>query len=149
MKYLKQILKFAFIFSFIITILIIGLYIYAISLPKIDLNNINNITIYDNKNEIIFNGNGSKEWISLKNISPYLIDATISTEDKRFYSHSGFDFLRIAKSVYVNIINGNLSEGASTITQQYAKNLFLDFDKTWDRKLEEMWLTLKLQKMKF
>ena len=145
MKILKQILKICFIFSFIITIMIIGLYIYALSLPKIDLNNLNNITIYDNKNEIIFNGNGSKEWISLNNISNYLKDATISTEDRRFYSHSGFDFLRIIKSIYVNISNKNLSEGASTITQQLARNLFSNFDKTWNRKLKEAWYAFRLE----
>lgn len=145
MKILRQIVKFGFIFSFIITIIIIGLYIYAISLPKIDLDNINNITIYDNKNEIVFNGNGSKEWISLNNISKYLKDATISTEDKRFYEHSGFDFLRIIKSVYVNISNKNLSEGASTITQQLARNLFSNFDKTWNRKLKEAWYAFRLE----
>ena len=125
--------------------MIIGLYIYALSLPKIDLNNLNNITIYDNKNEIIFNGNGSKEWISLNNISNYLKDATISTEDRRFYSHSGFDFLRIIKSIYVNISNKNLSEGASTITQQLARNLFSNFDKTWNRKLKEAWYAFRLE----
>lgn len=145
MKILKQIVKICFIFSFIITIMIIGLYIYALSLPKIDLNNLNNITIYDNKNEIIFNGNGSKEWISLNNISNYLKDATISTEDRRFYAHSGFDFLRIIKSMYVNISNKNLSEGASTITQQLARNLFSNFDKTWNRKLKEAWYAFRLE----
>ena len=121
------------------------MYIYALSLPKIDINNINNITIYDNKEEIIFSGNGNKEWISLDKISSYLIDATISTEDKRFYSHPGFDFIRIIKSMYVNVTTKNLSQGASTITQQLARNLFSNFDKTWKRKIKEAWYAFRLE----
>ena len=145
MKYMKFILKSTFLFLFSITIIVIGIYFYAISLPKIDLNNVNNITIYDDNEEIIFSGNGNKEWISLNEISPYLIDATISTEDKRFYKHSGFDFIRIAKSMYVNLTTKNLSQGASTITQQLARNLFSNFDKTWKRKLKEAWFAFRLE----
>ena len=145
MKIFKYITKILFILTLIITIFIVGLYLYAISLPKIDINNVNNITIYDNKNNVIFNGNGNKEWISLNEISPYLIDATISTEDKRFYNHTGFDFLRIIKSMYVNITTKSLSEGASTITQQLARNLFSNFDKTWRRKIKEAWYAFRLE----
>ncbi len=145
MKLLKKFVYFIFVSCIVITIFFVGLYIYALSLPKIDINNINNVTIYDNKNEIIFNGNGNKEWISLKDISPYLIDATLSTEDKRFYTHPGFDFLRIMKSIYVNITTKNLSQGASTITQQLARNLFSNFDKTWNRKLKEAWYAFRLE----
>lgn len=145
MKYFNFILKFTYIFSLTITIIVIGMYIYAISLPKIDINSVNNITIYDNSEEVIFSGNGNKEWISLENISPYLIDATISTEDKRFYSHPGFDFIRIIKSVYINLTTKNLSQGASTITQQLARNLFSNFDKTWKRKIKEAWYAFRLE----
>lgn len=145
MKYFKFAVKFIFTFSLIITIIVIGMYIYALNLPKIDINNINNITIYDNNGEVIFSGNGNKEWISLENISPELIDATISTEDKRFYSHPGFDFIRIIKSIYVNLTTKNLSQGASTITQQLARNLFSNFDKTWERKIKEAWYAFRLE----
>lgn len=78
-------------------------------------------------------------------MSPYIIDATISVEDKNFYNHSGFDYLRIMKAMLINIKNGKTLQGASTITQQYAKNLFLDFDKTWGRKIEEAILTFRLE----
>lgn len=78
-------------------------------------------------------------------MSPYIIDATISIEDKNFYSHSGFDYLRIIKAMLINIKNGKTLQGASTITQQYAKNLFLDFNKTWGRKIEEAFLTFRLE----
>ena len=71
--------------------------------------------------------------------------ATINTEDQHFYKHMGIDPLRIMKAMYVNITSGSTKQGASTISQQYAKNLFLDFDKTWERKINELWLTLKLE----
>lgn len=145
MKIIKHFVKISFCFMILITIVIIIMYVYALSLPKIDINNINNITIYDDKEEIVFSGNGNKEWISLEKISPYLINSTIYTEDKRFYIHPGFDFLRIIKSMYVNITNKNLSEGASTITQQLARNLFSNFDKTWERKLKEAWYAFRLE----
>src|SRR5574344_2830034 len=145
MRFFKLFLKFTFFSMLAFTILLIGVYIYAASLPKIDLNNVNNVAIYDKDDNVFFNGNGNKEWISLNKISPYLIDATISTEDKRFYNHSGFDFIRIAKSIYVNIVNNNLSQGASTITQQLARNLFSNFDKTWERKLKEAWYAFRLE----
>ena len=75
----------------------------------------------------------------------YVIIATISVEDKDFYNHNGFNYLRIIKAMYENIRNGEIVQGASTITQQYAKNLFLSFDKTWERKWKEMWLTFSLE----
>lgn len=145
MKYINFIINTFYTFFLVITIIVIGMYIYAISLPKIDINNVNNITIYDNVETVIFSGNGNKEWISLDNISNDLIDATLSTEDKRFYSHPGFDFIRIVKSIYVNLTNRNLSEGASTITQQLARNLFSNFDKTWERKIKEAWYAFRLE----
>ncbi len=145
MKFLEYIVKIAFYFALSVTFIVICMYIYAITLPKIDISNINNITIYDNKDMSIFSGNSNKEWISLENISPYLIDATISTEDKRFYNHCGFDFIRIMKSIYINITNRDLSQGASTITQQLARNLFSNFDKTWNRKIKEAWYAFRLE----
>ena len=75
----------------------------------------------------------------------FLINATISIEDKNFYKHIGFDYLRIIKALGINIKNGGNVQGASTISQQYSKNLFLDFDKTWERKLNEAWITIQIE----
>ena len=74
-----------------------------------------------------------------------MINSIISIEDKNFYKHKGFDVLRIIKTLFSNIKNKEIVGGASTISQQYVKNLYLDFDKTLSRKLEEAWLTLKLE----
>ena len=102
--------------------------------PKVTINSANNISLYDTNKTIYFKGNESKEWVDLDDISDYLIKSTIYTEDKNFYKHFGFDFLRIGKAILRNITSHSTNQGASTITQQYAKNLFLDFDKTWKRK---------------
>lgn len=90
--------------------------------------------------------NGQKRyWVPLKNISPDLIDATIAIEDKNFYNHHGFDYKRIAGAALADIIAFHKVQGASTITQQYAKNLFLVSDKTWSRKILEAFYTIRLE----
>ena len=145
MKVLKKCLK---IFIILIGLFIVGnicVYTYAKLSPKIEIKNANSFMLFDDNNEVFFQGSGSREWISLDDISPYLIEATINTEDKNFYKHIGFDYLRIVKALFVNITSGTTSQGASTITQQYAKNLFLDFDKTWKRKWDEMWYTIEIE----
>lgn len=124
--------------------LYIGIYLYARMTPKLAIDGANGYYLYDNKNEL-YTGTASEDWVNLDKISDNLIDATISIEDKNFYNHKGFDFLRIVKAMLVNIQSGKKLQGASTITQQYSKNLFLDFDKTWERKLKEAWLTIRLE----
>ena len=145
MKKLKKIIK-VFVLLMIIALLAFGGVILYIKMsPKLEIKNANAFLMYDSQNELFFQGSGSQEWVNLEDISDKLIQATIYTEDKHFYQHFGFDFLRIAKAMVVNITSGSKSQGASTISQQYAKNLFLDFDKTWERKLKEMWITLQLE----
>lgn len=141
----KKILKiFAFVIAFML-IAISSVILYIKMSPRLEIKSANAFLMYDNTNELFFQGSGSQEWVSLDNISENVIMATINTEDQHFYSHHGFDILRILKALYVNITSGATKQGASTISQQYAKNLFLDFDKTWERKIDEMWLTLKLE----
>ena len=121
----------------------IGLYLYCYITPKISINKVNGYYLYDSDNNLIFDDN--EDWIALEKISPYLIDATVYTEDKYYYKHLGFDYLRILKAVLNNIKSGDLKEGASTITQQYARNLFLNYDKTWSRKMDEALLAAELE----
>ena len=142
-KKIFKYIKFSVILVVFGLIAFFSLYIYALVTPKPDINKARSYYLYDKDSNLVFNNND--EWISLDNISDYLIDATIYTEDKKFYKHSGFDFLRIIKAVYVNLLSGSKKEGASTITQQYARNLFLNFDKTWKRKFDEAKLALELE----
>ena len=124
---------------------IIGLYTYAYFSPKIELKRTNQYYIYDNDEKMVSVGSGTNQWAKLDDISPNLINAVLSIEDKNFYKHKGFDYLRIIKAMASNLKNKNISQGASTISQQYIKNMYLDFDKTWSRKIEEAFLTLELE----
>lgn len=138
-KYFKILLVVTIIFGFIYG----GFYLVARLTPKLEIKEANKYVFYD-ISENTYNPS-EDDWVNLNDISQYLKNATIAIEDKNFYNHQGFDFLRILKALYVNIINGKTLQGASTISQQYAKNLFLTFDKTWNRKIEEAWLTLRLE----
>ncbi len=119
------------------------LYSYCYITPKISIHKTQSYYLYDNQKKLIFNDND--EWVDLDNISPYLIQATLSTEDKYFYQHLGFDYFRIIKAAIKNLQSRSLREGASTITQQYARNLFLNYDKTWSRKIDEAILAAELE----
>lgn len=145
MRFGKKLFKFCITIFILIGIIYLGIFVYIKTSPKLVINSANSLTLYDNEGEVFFQGNESKEWVSLDKISNYLIDATIFTEDKNFYKHSGFDYLRILKASFINVTSGTTKQGASTITQQYAKNLFLNFDKTWKRKWDEMWYTMKIE----
>ena len=141
-RFLFKLMLFGFI-SFIV--IIIGLYTYAYLSPKLDIKTSGSLYLYDSNNELVYQGSRNNEWANLEDISDYLIDATIAVEDKNFYKHHGFDYLRIIKAMYLNIKSGTIVQGASTISQQYIKNLYLDFDQTWERKIEEAFLTLELE----
>ncbi len=145
MKIIKKTIKYLLLLFIIIIGLLFTFYGYSKLTLKLEIKSGNNVSLYDKDGNVFFVGNGTNEWINLEDISKYLIDATISTEDKNFYKHFGFDFPRIAKATWVNITNGKTLQGASTISQQYVKNLFLEFDKTWERKWNEMWLTLNIE----
>ena len=76
---------------------------------------------------------------------PVLVHAILSAEDKRFFSHSGFDTLRVGKAMYVDLKERRKEQGASTISMQLARNLCLRRDKSWKRKIEEVLITIHLE----
>jgi penicillin-binding protein 1B len=83
--------------------------------------------------------------VKFADIPKVLIDAVTSAEDKRFFQHQGFDPLRIMKAVYVDLKEGRKEQGASTLSQQLAKNLWLEPEKRWTRKMAELLITLRLE----
>ena len=99
--------------------------------------------IYDRNGVLLaeLSDEGRRTWVPLERISPHLIDATIATEDATFYQNTGIDPLRIAGAALQNMQEGAVVSGASTITMQLARNLFLPpedrFDQTVDRKTLE------------
>lgn len=145
MKKINIIIKILSIILFTIIIIDVSIYAYAFITPKFKINTSDNITFYDKKGENIFENNKDYKYVKLDNISDNVKNAIISVEDKNFYNHKGFDFLRILKAMLINIKSGEIKQGASTISQQYIKNLYLTFDKTWKRKIEEALLTIELE----
>lgn len=91
-------------------------------------------------------GQEKRYWVALDEISPFIQEAVIATEDQQFYDHHGFNYKRIAGALFKDIKNRSKVEGASTITQQYARNLYLSPKKTWRRKFEEALIAFRLER---
>lgn len=85
------------------------------------------------------------QWVSLDEISREYLYAIVASEDSTFFEHNGFNFEAIANSLAENIKEQRLAYGGSTISQQVAKNLFLNHDKTISRKLREFFITRSLE----
>ena len=103
--------------------------------------------VYDRYGEVygkIFIQN--REQVSLDQISPNLVNAVISAEDNRFYEHSGVDLWGIFRAAFKNTQAGRIRQGASTLTQQLARNAFDLRDRTYDRKILEVFLAMRIDK---
>ena len=85
--------------------------------------------------------------VPLAQVSPNLKNAILAIEDQRFYDHNGFDVIRIGSAVLANIRRGRLAQGGSTITQQLARQSFLTPDKTYRRKLQELILAGRIERL--
>lgn len=106
--------------------------------------------IADNGNEVQTFGTVYSEIIRSEELPQYVVDAIVYTEDRRFYSHFGFDIISFTRAMIANIFAGRYAQGGSTITQQVAKNLFLTSEKSVRRKAQELllafWLEYKFTK---
>ena len=85
------------------------------------------------------------DYVPIGHISPDLKNAIVAIEDRRFYDHWGFDMTGMARATLVNVQHGRIEEGASTITQQLVKNLFLANEQTFTRKAQELLLALDIE----
>lgn len=105
------------------------------------------IVILDRHGEEIFRqfDRENRDWIPLEAISPDLIRATIVTEDQRFYDHRGVDFWGVTRAMHVNLRAGYFRQGASTLTQQLGRKLFLSDEKTITRKFKEWAVALGIE----
>ncbi|MCA1444296.1 penicillin-binding protein [Ensifer sp. IC4062] len=105
-----------------------------------------NVKILSVSGDIIANrGATGGEALSLENMSPYIPQAVIAIEDRRFYSHFGVDPLGLARAMLTNLMSGRMVQGGSTLTQQLAKNLFLSPERTLERKVQEVLLAFWLE----
>ena len=104
-------------------------------------------TVYDEDGEeagTLYAQKGT--FVSLDNISPNVVDALLATEDRRFYTHNGFDVIGIGRAAVGYVLKGGISGGGSTITQQLAKNAYLTLDQTLVRKMKELFLAIEIEK---
>lgn len=145
MKHIKNLFKISILLFISTLVIIIGIYVYSYFMPAMSLNSANSYYLYDNKDNVVYQGSNKSAWVSLKEIDPKFLNYIISIEDQHFYHHLGFDIPRILKTLFTNIKSGKILAGASSISQQYVKNLYLTFDQTWERKIEEAFLTIKLE----
>lgn len=104
--------------------------------------------VYDASGNQISTLKGEKDvyYLSLDEIPDYAKEAIISIEDKKFYKHHGIDYKAILRAVFAMIQNGEVTQGASTITQQLARTVFLTQEKTWQRKMEEIFIATGLER---
>ena len=110
-----------------------------------------NIQIISDDGGLIGNrGETGGQRVRLSSLPPYLMDAVVAIEDHRFYSHYGFDPIGFTRAMVTNVVRGRLAQGGSTLTQQLAKNLFLEHKRTIERKVQELilafWLEAKFSK---
>ncbi len=105
--------------------------------------------IYDRSGEVVLYkifGEENRQLLAHKEIPDVIRQATIATEDDAFYEHFGIDLKSIIRAFRANMESSSMKQGASTITQQLARSVFLSREKTWERKIKEAMLALKIEK---
>ncbi len=153
----KGCLKFFFMFVLftVIALLFLGLitaFIYVSTLPSLEeltpspMAQTSKIYSLDGTLITEFHAGENREIITFNQMSPYVRDAIVSVEDKRFYDHQGVDYIRIIGAAIADIRAGALVEGASTITQQFVKNVYLTPERTWTRKIREATIAIQLER---
>ncbi len=123
---------------------------YAYTLPDVSKINENirqpSITLYDRDNKVIATiGDLYGDYVKFQDFPKTLIDAVTSTEDRKFFKHSGVDLEGMARAFFVNTAAGRVVQGGSTITQQLAKIVYLSHERTFKRKIQELALALYLE----
>lgn len=103
--------------------------------------------VYDRDGEVATNiATNRTSGVETEEIPKHVRDAVVAIEDHRFYEHNGFDLKGISRAFFKNLLAGRITGGGSTITQQLAKNALLSPEKTYKRKLEELFLAVELEK---
>ncbi len=151
-KNFKGFINLLILSALIMTGVIIGVFVFAATnLPVWDpqqLSGANTTLLYDDQGKVMagLHAEQNRTEIGLENIPQDLINAVLSIEDQDFYKHHGVNFKGIIRAVFRNLQSGDLTgQGASTITQQLARNAFLTSDKQLERKIKEVLLAFKLE----
>ncbi|MED3562948.1 PBP1A family penicillin-binding protein [Bacillus xiapuensis] len=104
--------------------------------------------IYDKNGKVATNVLTNRtQGVNIEKIPKYIPNAVVAIEDERFYQHGGFDIRGIARALFGNLLSGHVTAGGSTLTQQLAKNALLSPERTYKRKVEELFLAVKIEKV--
>lgn len=150
LPHLLRLRKWAFragLSAIVVIAVVIGLYFYvrAQALPVSTISQTSQMLDIHGNVIDTFHAGENRRSVALEDISHYVIDATLAIEDRRFYDHAGFDLKGMARAVVVNVQSMSARQGASTLTQQLARNLYLTHERTWQRKLKEAIYTAQLE----
>ncbi|WP_442596986.1 transglycosylase domain-containing protein [Neobacillus sp. D3-1R] len=147
LKYIRALFFISLIGMVLSILFIAGVFIYAKVLGPPPLSVPQSTLYYSADGEVIGESNNGQKryWVSYDKIAEPILEATVAIEDRKFYDHNGFDFKRIIGAALADVKALSKVQGASTITQQYARNLYLVHDKTWKRKLTEAFYTIRLE----
>lgn len=152
---IKNIFKVILLVMILTGILVMGVGAFIITgiikeAPELDVSKIygtESSIIYDKDGNVIYEfGVQKREWITYDEISPALIDAILAVEDSNFFKHPGVDWQRLAVAIVTNVLT-NDDQGASTLTQQLIKQTHLTSDKNINRKIQEIYLALQIEKV--
>jgi 1A family penicillin-binding protein len=121
------------------------LYLRSQALPAVHISQSSQIYDIHGKLIDVTHAGQNRQFVPLDEISPHLVHAVIAIEDHRFYEHFGLDPRGIARSALVNLRSMSFHQGSSTITMQLARNLYLNMDRTWGRKLKEAMYAVQLE----
>ncbi|WP_243281453.1 biosynthetic peptidoglycan transglycosylase [Clostridium sp. D53t1_180928_C8] len=127
----------------IIALTIIMFFSFMLITSYIHKSVIDDVEIENIITEIQSNSN----YVQAKDINRTFLNAIVAIEDHRFYEHGAIDLISIARATLINMKNKEILEGGSTITQQLVKNVFLDMNQTFERKINEIFLAFELEKL--
>lgn len=144
---MKKVIKILVVLSASSFAILLSFYLIAYCFGEPDLNKNRYLKLYDDSEDIFYQSinDYAGHYVSLDDVSDDFLKSIVAIEDQRFYKHRGFDIIGIARAVKVNLTNQDKSQGASTITQQYARLLYLTNEKSWSRKIKEAFLTMQLE----
>jgi membrane peptidoglycan carboxypeptidase len=134
----------------LISIIILSLFISSLTflIPSPVLSKANYLELYDINGERIHTElyNNESKYIDLESLNDYTYQAFIAIEDKNFYKHNGFDLKRNIQAFFINLFSLSIKQGASTISQQYARNTLLNTKRTLSRKIKEAFYTIQIER---
>ena len=139
--------KILFTISLIMIISLLSIYAIIFFYPETYISHPMYIQINDKEENYIYSTLNNRVGIYtyVNDVSDEFLKTLIAIEDQHFYQHNGLDYLRIIKSGYDNLITSSINEGASTITQQLARLLYLSNEKTFSRKIKEAIIAKKIE----